>query len=435
MAERHTQRHVDRHVLARLREALRDRPVVLLHGARQTGKTTLVRRLAAAEHPARYVTFDTFTALSAAREDPAGFVAGIDEPVVLDEVQMVPELFVAIKASVDRDRRPGRFLLAGSANVLLLPRLSESLAGRMEIVTLWPFSQGEVEGEVEGFVDAALGASPPKFSLSPGGMPLLERMIRGGFPEASALGSTKRRDAWFESYLTTILGRDVRDLANIERLTELPRLLGLIASRPMGLLNYADLSRGAGLAQSTLKRYFSLLESVFLIRTLPPWHANIGKRLTKASKVLICDSGLAAHLMGIDTVRIKRDRNLFGRLLESFVAMELVKQVSWSGQAPALYHFRTHDGREVDFVLERRSGELAGIEVKSAGAVTSADFRGLRALAESTGERFVRGIVLYAGDDIVPFGPKLHAVPIDALWRWGARRASPATTSPGRPGP
>lgn len=413
-----------RHAAARLRKALADRPVVLVHGARQTGKTTLVRALAGAEHPARYVTFDALTALSAARDDPAGFLAGIEGPVVLDEVQRVPDLFVAIKATVDRKRAPGRFLLTGSANVLLVPRLSESLAGRMEIVPLWPFSQGEIEGVVEGFIDAAFAEAPPALGAAAGGVALAKRVLRGGFPEAVSIGSADRRSAWFEAYLTTILGRDVRDLANIEGLTELPRLLSLIAARPMALLNYAELGRSAGLAQSTLKRYFALLEAVFLVRTLRPWHANIGKRIVKTPKLLLCDTGLAAHLMGIDDARLAHDRTLFGGLLESFVAMEITKQTGWSAAAPALYHFRTHEGDEVDLVLERRSGALVGIEIKSATTVTGADFKGLRALAHAAGRRFHRGVVLYTGTEVVPFGPRLHAVPIEALWRWGARPAA-----------
>lgn len=410
-----------RHAAARLRTALADRPVVLLHGARQTGKTTLAR-VVAEEIGARYVTLDDLTVLSAARGDPAGFLAGSPQPLVLDEVQRAPELLVAIKAVVDRKRTPGRFLLTGSANVLLLPRVAESLAGRMEIVKLWPFSQGEMAGAAEGFIDAVFGDEPPALARPSSPSALTDRVLAGGYPEAVPIESAERRRAWFDAYVTTILQRDVRDLARIEGLTELPRLLALLASRPMAQLNYADLSRGTGLPQSTLKRYFALLETVFLVRLLPPWYANIGKRLVKTPKVLLTDSGLAAHLMGIDDARLAQDRTLLGGLLESFVAMELVKQTGWSVDPPALYHFRTHEGDEVDLVLERRGGALVGIEVKSAATVTAADFKGLRTLAEVAGRRFRRGIVLYTGAEIVPFGAELYAVPVDALWRWGAQQ-------------
>lgn len=426
---------IPRHAAIRLRAALADRPVVLLHGARQTGKTTLVRALAEPDRLAHYVTFDTIAALAAARGDPAGFLAGLEGPVVFDEVQRVPDLFLAIKAAVDRDRRAGRFLLTGSANVLFVPRLSESLAGRMEIVTLWPFSQGEIERTVEGFVDAVFADAPPLVAAAPkGSVSVVQRVLRGGFPEAVAIESETRRSAWFDAYLETILARDVRDLANIERLAELPRLLALVAARPMALLNYAELTRSAGLPQSTLKRYLALLEAVFLVRTLRPWHANIGKRLVKTQKVFLCDSGLAAHLIGMDDRRLAQDRSLLGGLLESFVAMEIVKQIGWSVTSPALYHFRTHEGDEVDLVLERRSGALVGIEVKSAATVTGGDFKGLRALAQAAGRRFHRGIVLYTGPEVVPFGPHLHALPVQWLWRWGARPAAAPSSARRRAG-
>ncbi|MFV1959749.1 MAG: ATP-binding protein [Planctomycetota bacterium] len=216
-----------------------------------------------------------------------------------------------------------------------------------------------------------------------------------------------------------MLSRDVRDLARIERLTELPGLLALLAARPMALLNYAELARSAGLAQSTLKRYLALLEGIFLVRTVRPWKRNLGKRLVKRPKILLADSGLAAYLLGIDAARLARDPALAGGLLEAFVAMEITKQTAWSKTAPALYHFRTHADQEVDLVLERRSGEVVGIEVKASSKVGGADLKGLRALADLAGPRFHRGIVLYTGTEVVPFGPRLHALPINALWRLG----------------
>ncbi len=407
---------------ARLRRALADRPVVLLHGARQVGKTTLVRLIAESNGAASYLTLDSLATLDAARADPEGFVAGLQGPVVLDGVQRAPDLLLAIKAAVDRGRTPGRFLLTGSANILLLPRLSESLAGRMEIVTLWPFSQSEIEGVACCFVDAAFGDGAPRMGAAGRETALAERILRGGYPEAVAIPAGKGREAWFDAYLTTILSRDVREMANIAGLAELPRLLALIASRPMALLNYAELTRRAGIPASTLKRYFALLEGVFLVRTLRPWHANIGKRLVKSPKVLLADTGLAARLAGLDAERLGSDRTLLGGMLESFVAMEVTKQLGWSESAPGLYHFRTHEGAEVDLVLERRAGTLVGIEVKCTATVTSADFQGLRALEQATGPRFHRGLVLYTGSEVIPFGPRLHAVPVESLWRWGATR-------------
>lgn len=244
--------------------------------------------------------------------------------------------------------------------------------------------------------------------------------MRGGFPEVVDRERAERRRAWFDSYVTTILQRDVRDLANIERLTELPRLLSLLAARAASLLNYSDISRGLGMPQSTLKRYMALLEATFLVQALPPWFGNLGKRLVKSPKLLICDTGLAAHLQGVDSGWISSQPNLAGPLLENFVAMEVRKQIAWSRTRPALFHFRTQSGAEVDIVLEDPAGNLAGVEVKSSSTVGKHDFRGLDALADAAGERFRRGIVLYTGREPIPFGERMHALPVSSLWTWGA---------------
>jgi predicted AAA+ superfamily ATPase len=407
-----------RNITPEILAAATDRPVVLLHGARQTGKTTLVKALAQNDHPAHYTTLDDAAVFAAAQTDPFGFLSGFDGPVVLDEVQRAPELFVAIKRLVDSNRTPGRFLLTGSAHALFLPKLSESLAGRMEILTLWPFSQGELEGNVEGFVDAVFGEKfrqPPKPRQT--GDNLHSRMARGGFPEAAAMVSEERRRAWFGSYITAILQRDIRELAHIDGLSVVPRLLAILASRPMGLLNYADISRISGLTQSTVKRYVALLEATFLVQAVPAWFANIGKRLTKSPKIVVADAGLAAYLLGMNSQRLLEDRNLFGPLLESFVGMEIKKQCTWSRVKPGLFHFRSHDGSEIDFILEEPGGRLVGVEVKASTAVAGTDFKGLRYLAERLPKRFHRGVVLYTGDELVSFGPRLQAVPLSALWR------------------
>ncbi len=412
-----------RNITDPLSEALVDSPVVLLNGARQTGKSTLVRSGMIGEFSGRYLTLDDAGILSAAATDPAGFLAGLGRPVVLDEVQRAPDLFLAIKAEVDRERRPGSYLLTGSANVMLLPRLSESLAGRMEVHTLWPLSQGELEGVREGFVDVAFsGQAPQQTGEDETTVQLLERVLRGGFPEVVGRDSPTRRRAWFDSYVTTILQRDVRDLANIERLTQMPRLLSLLAARVASLLNYSELSRSVAMPQSTLKRYLTLLQTTFLVDTLPAWSGNLSKRLVRSPKLILCDSGLAAHLQGVDAQRLSADPVLLGPLLENFVAMELKKQITWSQTRPRLFHFRTQSGQEVDLVLEDTAGRLIAIEVKGAATVGARDFRGLRALAEATGERFRRGILLYTGREVIPYGKRLFALPIGSLWSWGSSR-------------
>jgi hypothetical protein len=414
---------IRRNISRALLEALADNPIVLLHGARQTGKSTLAQWVATEEHPARYLTLDDAGMLAAARGDPTGFIGGLEGPVVLDEVQRAPELFMAIKASVDRDRRAGRFLLTGSADVMLLPDLSESLAGRMEVLTLWPLSQGEVEGVKEGFIDAVFSdAFPNKMKIRENISKLLARIVRGGYPVIHGRASEERQKAWFGSYVSTILQRDVRDLANIEGLTQLPRVLSLLAARASSLLNLSELSRSVAIPQTTLKRYMALLETTFLVRTLPAWSGNLGKRLVKAPKLLLCDTGLMSSLLGLDRTRVAADTNLRGPLLENFTVMELEKQHAWSRTRPRLFHFRTQTGQEVDIVLEDSAGRLVGIEVKAGAAVNSQDFKGLRAFAEIAGRRFHRGVVLYTGTESIPFGPQLRALPLSALWSIGATK-------------
>ena len=414
-----------RHLTPGLREALDHRPVVLLHGARQVGKSTLAASIASGPRRARYLTLDDAPVLAGARTDPTAFIRGFTEPVVVDEVQRAPELFLAIKAAVDRDRRPGRFLLTGSANVLLLPRLADALAGRMEILTLWPLSQGEIEGVREGFIDALFAESPPKLSAEPEPRSrLLERILRGGYPEVVSQGPSGRRDAWFGSYIMTILQRDVREVSNIEALTAMPRLLALVAARGASLLNTSDLSRSVGIPLTTVKRYLALLEIAFLVQLLPAWSANLGKRLVKAPKVVLTDSGLMAYLLGITGERLALDAALSGPLLENFVAMELRKQASWSKTQPAMFHFRTSVGHEVDIVLEARGGRLVAIEVKATATLNPNDLHPLRLFAEATGRRFRRGVLLYTGSEPVTFGPDLHALPMSALWRLGAEKGT-----------
>lgn len=400
-----------------LQAALLDTPIVLLTGARQTGKSTLVRDIAATTHPARYLTFDDAGVLSAARADPAGFLAGMGGAVVLDEVQRAPDLFLALKAEVDRDRRPGRFLLTGSANILLLPRLADTLVGRMEILTLWPLSQGEIEGRIEGFIDALFSDALSSFTPSlESWTALLDRLLIGGYPEVLTRATEARRAAWFNAYVTTLLQRDVRDLAQIEGLTSVPRLLTLLATRASALLNFSELSRSSTMPQSTLKRYLALLETTFLLCPLPAWSSNIGKRLVKAPKMVLSDTGLVAALSVVGKERLLVDRGLVGPLLENFVVMELRKQAVWSRTRPQVFHFRTQAGQEVDVVLEDGAGRLVGIEVKASATISTHDFKGLRALAETAGARFHRGVVLYAGTEPLPFGPQFHALPVSALW-------------------
>jgi predicted AAA+ superfamily ATPase len=406
---------INRHLSTALMASLGDSPAVFVQGARQTGKSTLVRALDRLGHDARYLTLDDAAVRGAANADPQAFINAIDTPVIIDEVQRVPGLALAIKKAVDQDRSPGRFLLTGSANALALPKLSESLAGRMELHTLWPFSQGELSGQRGDFIDAVFKPTYKPVMEKPVAWPdLVGRMLRGGYPEAVERQRADRRDAWFGSYITAILQRDVRDLANIEGLTEMPRLLRLLASRVGSLINFADLSRSLSMPQSTLKRYMSLLAATFLVQEVPAWSVNIGKRLIKSPKLFLNDTGLIAHLLGLDADRFERDPLLVGHLFENFVVMELLKQIGWSNCRPALMHFRTTAGQEVDIILEDRAGNIVGIEVKAAETITGSDFKGLKTLAEAAGDRFTRGLVLYRGDQTVAFDRQLLALNVMA---------------------
>lgn len=406
-----------RHITPLLHEALADTPVVLLNGARQTGKSTLIQALAE-QQGRRYLTLDDHVTLAAASSDPAGFIAGLPTNVALDEVQRAPDLFLAIKAAVDRDRKPGRFLLTGSANVLLLPNIADSLAGRMEALSLWPLSGSEIAGNpARNLADWLFNGDLNALHIPPcERSQLIDRLVAGGFPEAVERTQERRRAAWFDSYLQAILYRDVRELARVEQLTEIPNLLHLLATRSASLLNFAELSRTSNLTQTTLKRYFTLLETLFLVYRLPSWERNPGKRLVKSPKVFLSDTGLLAHLANWTAERMAVENGLPGGLVESFVLGELLKHLAFSAQRLTLWHYRTQSNIEVDFILENRMGKLTGVEVKASATVDSKDFKGLRHLQETEPDTFQRGIVLYSGREVVPFGEHLFAVPLSMWW-------------------
>jgi uncharacterized protein len=403
-------------------EAFAWSPVVLVEGARQAGKSVLVRDIVGRERPAIYVTFDDALQLAAAQANPQDYVLSLPDPVVLDEVQRAPEVFRAIKLSVDRDRRPGRFLLTGSSNILLLPRLSDSLAGRMRRVTLWPLSQGEIERAGDGFVDALFGDNDP--APLHGGesrMSVAERIARGGFPEPVSLPAGAVRDGWMRDYVATLLSRDVREIAAIADRVGLPRLLQLLAARSGTLLNSSDLSRSTGIPRGTIDRYTALFTTTFTVRFVPPWSGDVARRLVKSPKILFVDAGLCAYLAGVDAARLVSDPDRLGPLLETFVGGELARQIEWATGRVELMHYRDAGGAEVDWVLEDARGRLVGVEVKATTSPTAGDFKGLRAFAANVGQRFHRGVVLHTGHATVPMGDRLWAMPIDALWRLTVR--------------
>ncbi len=402
-----------RGIEGRLKESLADSPVALLTGARQVGKSTLAQTLVAED---RYLTLDDATLLAAAQADPAAFVDRPGGMVVIDEIQRVPELLLAIKASVDRHRRPGRFLLTGSTSIRFIPRVADALVGRMEILALWPLSQGEILARREGFLDAVRRARLPGDPSVVTGEAMAERTVRGGYP-AVYTWPERRRAAWLRSYVTGVLERDVRELSSIEAVAVLPRLVTGLAARVATLVNLADVSRTAGIPHTTLQRHMALLERTYLVHFIPGWGVKLGTRVLKAPKLVFADTGLATALLHLSSARLPAEP-IYGPMLENFVIMELRKQASWHEERPELYHFRTPKGLEVDVVVEFEDGGVVGIEVTKSRTVKSEDFRGLNELTKVAGKRFRVGVILYLGHRVVPFGKSLRAVPMAALWEW-----------------
>jgi predicted AAA+ superfamily ATPase len=399
-----------------LREALADSPVVLIHGPRQCGKTTLARAVGERLKHA-YFSFDDDVLLAAATADPVGFVSDLPERATLDEIQRVPTLFAALKSAVDKRRTPGRFLLTGSANVLLLPQLADSLAGRMSLLRLHPLAQCELARRQGGFVDALFASHFKLQRHERLGAELAERVAAGGYPAALARPSARRRAAWYRDYIEALVQRDVRSMARLSSLDVLPRLLAASAAQTAQLINVSALTAPFQLSRPTIADYMTLLERVFLLERLPPWHSNRLSRLVKTPKLHIGDSGLACALLGLDADALASDRTALGQLLETFVFQELRRQASASGDAHEFFHYRDKDGVEVDIVIERGARQLVGVEVKASATVTAADFRGLRKLQQAAGRRFAAGIVLYDGETTgAAFGDRLHAVSIRSLW-------------------
>jgi uncharacterized protein len=405
-----------RFIEPRLKTALADTRVVLLSGPRQTGKTTLARKLAGQSMP--FLTFDDESTLGTALRDPVGFIQGLDRAVI-DEIQRAPHVLLAIKRSVDMDKRPGRFLLTGSADLMALPQVADSLAGRMEMADLLPLAQCEMRNEPSPFLTRAFQGKVPPVGEPAIGSNLVEIVLAGGYPEAISRNTWPRRQQWFRDYIKALIERDVRDVAQIEQTRQMPRLLRAIAHHSGQLANYSALGASLGMNHVTTRRYFDVFEKMYLVRTLEPWYSNELKRLVKTSKLHFLDSGLLAAQRNLSPLRMRSNRTLFGPLLETFVLGELLKLASWSGEHFGFFHFRDRYDNEVDIVIEDQDGQLLAIEVKAASTVRSDDFSGIRKLAEVCGKRLALGMVLYDHDTIIPFGERMYAVPISALWGGG----------------
>ncbi|NGX28892.1 MAG: hypothetical protein K940chlam1_01080 [Candidatus Anoxychlamydiales bacterium] len=392
-------------------------PVVLITGARQTGKTTLIEELAKNSNYT-FVTFDDDLALSSALRDPSGWIESMPKPLIIDEVQRVPEIFLPIKKDVDQNRKPGRYILTGSANPMLLPKLGDSLAGRMGIVNMFPFSQSELHQKQEKFIENIFEDEMPNFSFNKLNIQDFHKMLLfGGFPPVQLFQNTDDVKRWIGSYLKTIMQRDVRNIANIATVHEFPRLFKLLATRSSMLLNKSEISRSLGLVNMTLKRYLHILETLFFIYLLPAWFINHGKRIIKSPKLHICDTAILGQLLEVDENRFFKDPSLLGHFLESFVFSELVKQKSWSKCKIELFHFRDRD-HEVDFVLEKADGTIIGIEIKSTKTIKTDDLKGLRYLKTISKNKFKRGIILHFADHMQRIEKDIYSMPVQALWEY-----------------
>jgi uncharacterized protein len=406
---------VERNVAGTVLYAMDYARVVALLGPRQAGKSTLARKLAAEHLSADYLSLDDEPVRSLATGDPTGFIAGLGRCTVIDEIQRAPELLLAIKSRVDRNTMPGQFLITGSANLRRIPTVSDALPGRVDYLTLWPLTQDELAGRRGQFLTQLFAGETPTVADGPvGRQEYAEMLLAGGFPEARERPETAR-SMFFSSYVDSIVERDVGDASRVRDPSSIGRLLRLLAARSGGLARYDGLARDLGIDGKTVKNHLDVLERLFLIRIRRPWHVNLGSRQVKTPKLYVSDTGLLSALVGADVSRVREDDGFAGALFETFVATELERQASWLEQPLTFWHYREGE-REVDVIAERPSGEIVGLEVKASATVRAKDFAGLRHLRERVGERLVAGAILYAGAQTLPFGERMWAIPLQALW-------------------
>ena len=397
-------------------EGIDDSRIVFVGGARQVGKTTLVSDIAAQERPMATFTLDDRATREAALADPTGFVADLPGPSFIDEIHRAPDLLLALKRAVDADTTPGRFVITGSANVLASRRIHDALPGRIDRVDMWPLAQSEIRGGTLNVVDELFAGHAPKVTGAPAGRAAFADIVaEGGYPEARVRPPGRRRDRWFANYVAGTLSRDLAEIADVRRIDDAERLLRLLAAQSANLLSYRKVGARLDMHHDTVKAYVALLEQMFLVKRLPAWRPGIGAREAATPKLYVCDSGLLAHLLGADAQRIAEDDQVTGKLCETFVVGELLRHATWSQQQPRLYHYQ-RDREDVDVVLENNRGDIVGVEVTAAATLRASDWKWLKKLADVRGDSFRAGIVVYAGEQTIPLGSRLWAVPYRGLW-------------------
>ncbi len=409
-----------RHAVSRIEFALDGMRVAAVLGPRQAGKSTLVAEIAR-RRGMTLVSLDDEGARQQADLDPTGFIAALGRPAAIDEIQRSPNLLLAVKVAVDRDNTRGAFLLTGSASLLTAPRIADSLAGRMATVALHSLSQAEIErAPAHNLVDRLFAGDPPIVSATTIGRDAFaDRVVVGGYPEVVLGSETTRRD-WHESYLDTVMNRDLRELDDVRKVDEVPRLLRAIAARAGSTTAWASISRDLGIDRRTAANYGQLLETLYLTHRLPAWRASLGSREVAAPKLHVIDSGLLCNLLNADRNRLASNPGLAGQVFESFCVGEFIRHLGWSTVRARTYHYREENGNvEVDLLMESTQGQLVGVEMKSSATVRTSDFKSLAWFRDRRGDDFVAGVVIYTGTRSIKFGDRLWALPVSALWSGG----------------
>ncbi len=404
-----------RYISTKISIALSDTPAVIVVGPRQSGKTTLIKEFIGDDWS--YITLDDVNQLQFAKDDPVGFIRNFTtRHIIIDEVQRVPELILPIKQAIDENRLPGRFLLSGSANAMALPRVADSLAGRLEVIKLFPLSECEIQNKPSAFLLKLLKAQVLEKKNIRIQDTLIEKVSKGGFPKALERTVESRRMAWFQHYITSMIQKDLKELADIEHLNIISKLIQLFSNQVAQLLDYTTVTKNLELSRQTVKRYIELLKQFFIFQELPAWHSNQNKRLVKKPKIHMVDTGLLCGLNRISYEKLRENRQLFGHLLENYIFCEIQKMASWLDEPLYFYHYRDKDKVEVDIVIETVSGDVIGIEVKAGATIDKSDFQGLVRLKKAAGDKFKIGILLYDGDHTNQFDETIYSVPIGAVW-------------------
>lgn len=409
---------VQRYMEALIAEGIDDARIVFVAGARQVGKTTLIRKITRfdGQRPMRELSLDDTATRQAANADPAGFVGGLSGPTFIDEIHRVPDLLLELKKAVDGSTLPGRFLITGSANVLANKKLLDALPGRIDRFTLWPLAQAEIETAGENVVDALFAGNPPQVTGAPVGLAnYADRIVAGGFPEARERTPGRSRSRWFDGYVAGSLERDLRELADVRRAGDAEHLLRLLASQTANLFKADPIAGKLRMDHKTVRSYVELLRQMHLLHELPGWRPGLGSRESTTPKVYITDVGLLCHLLGANASRLLADDQVKGKTCETFVVNEVLKHASWADVETRAYHYQRRD-EDVDLVLENRAGEIVCVEVKASATLTERDWRWLAKLRDSRASSFKAGVIVASVAQTTPLGDRLWAVPHSALW-------------------